>query len=138
MIEANIHLISIQMQFQYPNYIKRIDLESWLHEVQYPPYTKVIICVRGIGVYHHFQQYFSYIMAISFIGVRETRVPREWPEASHWQTLSHNVVSSIPYNELDLNSQFQRWYFQLPCNHDHDMTAPYSNNLRSSFRSNIW
>ena len=30
--------------------------------------------------------------------VEETRVPREnyWPVVSHWQTLSHNVVSSTP------------------------------------------
>jgi hypothetical protein len=27
------------------------------------------------------------------------------PAASHWQTLSHNVVSSIPHPEWDLNSQ---------------------------------
>jgi hypothetical protein len=30
--------------------------------------------------------------------VEETEVPRvnHWPVASHWQTLSHNVVSSTP------------------------------------------
>ena len=41
-----------------------------------------------------FQQYFSYIMAISIIGL----VPGEnhRPPASHWQTLSHNVISSTP------------------------------------------
>ena len=40
---------------------------------------------------------FSYIMAISFIGVG-TRMPGEnhRPFASHWQTLTHNVVSSTP------------------------------------------
>jgi hypothetical protein len=33
--------------------------------------------------------------------VEETRVPREnhWPVASHWQTLSQNVVSSTPRHE---------------------------------------
>jgi hypothetical protein len=36
----------------------------------------------------HFQQYFSYIVAVSFIG---------GGNRSHWQTLSHNVVSSIEY-----------------------------------------
>jgi hypothetical protein len=37
----------------------------------------------------------------------ETGVPREnhWPATSHWQTLSHNVVSSTPCNEPDSNSQ---------------------------------
>jgi hypothetical protein len=27
------------------------------------------------------------------------------PTASHWQTLSHNVVLSKPHHEKDLNSQ---------------------------------
>ena len=39
------------------------------------------------GLQHHFQQYFSYIMAVNFIGGGNHR-----PFASHWQTLSHNVV----------------------------------------------
>jgi hypothetical protein len=54
----------------------------------------------------HFQQYFSYIMAVSVIGGK-TGVPgkNHWPVASHWQTLSHNVVSSIPHHEQGSNSQ---------------------------------
>jgi hypothetical protein len=28
-----------------------------------------------------------------------------WPDASHWQTFLHNVVSSTPRHERDLNSQ---------------------------------
>jgi len=50
------------------------------------------------GAKHHFQQYFSYIVAVSFIGGGNRRVPGEnhWPVASHWQTLSHNVVLSTP------------------------------------------
>jgi hypothetical protein len=28
-----------------------------------------------------------------------------WPAASHWQTSSHNVVSSTPRHEWDSNSQ---------------------------------
>jgi hypothetical protein len=49
------------------------------------------------GVLRPFQQYFSYIVAVSFI-VEETGVPGEnhRPAASHWQTLSHNVISSTP------------------------------------------
>jgi hypothetical protein len=35
--------------------------------------------VVGYGVSCHFQQYFSHIVAFSFVSV-----------ASHWQTLSHN------------------------------------------------
>ena len=43
------------------------------------------------------EQYFSYIFVVSFIG-GGTRVPRvnHQPVASHWQTLSHNVVLSTP------------------------------------------
>ena len=53
-----------------------------------------------------YQQYFSYIVAVSFIG-GGTRVPIEnhWPAASHWQTLSHNVASRTPRHERDSNSQ---------------------------------
>ena len=44
--------------------------------------------------------YISYIVAVSFM-VEETGVRGEnhRPAASHWQTLSHNVVSSIPRQE---------------------------------------
>jgi len=39
--------------------------------------------------------------------VEETRVPGEnhRPAARHWQTLSHNVVSSTPRHERDSNTQ---------------------------------
>jgi len=39
--------------------------------------------------------------------MEETNVPREnnWPVASHWQTLSHNLVSSTPRHEWCSNSQ---------------------------------
>jgi hypothetical protein len=46
---------------------------------------------------HHFQQYFIYIVAVSFIdeGNRSTRrKPSTW--LSHWQTVSYKVVSSTP------------------------------------------
>ena len=43
------------------------------------------VTTLGFGVKCHFKQYFSYIVAVSFLGV-----------ASHWQTISHNVVSSKP------------------------------------------
>jgi hypothetical protein len=41
------------------------------------------------GVYGNFQQYFSYIGVVSFIGGGSV--------TSHWQTLSHNVVSGNMY-----------------------------------------
>ena len=46
----------------------------------------------------HFQQYCSYMVAVSFIGGENLSTRRKPPtfRASHWQTLSHNVVSSTP------------------------------------------
>ena len=44
----------------------------------------------------------------------DTGVPGEnhRPAASHWQTLSHNVVSSKPHNERGSKSQYM-WWTQL-------------------------
>jgi hypothetical protein len=49
----------------------------------------------------------SIISWLSILLVEETGVPGEnhRPVASHRQTLSHNVVSSSPRHERDLNSQ---------------------------------
>jgi len=43
----------------------------------------------------------------SVLLVKETGVPRKkhWPVASHWQTWSHNVVSSTPHHEQGLKSR---------------------------------
>ena len=51
------------------------------------------------GVLCHFQQYFSYILA-------ETGVLGEnhWPAVSHWQTLSHNVVSNLAMNGVQTHN----------------------------------
>jgi hypothetical protein len=49
-----------------------------------------------------------YIVAVNFIGGGNQSTRRKAPTvpaASHWQTLSHNVVSSTPRHERDLNSQ---------------------------------
>jgi hypothetical protein len=51
-----------------------------------------------------FNATFNNISVISWqsvLSVEETGVPREnhRPAASHWQTLSHNVVSSTPHNK---------------------------------------
>jgi hypothetical protein len=50
----------------------------------------------------------SVILWRSVLLVEETRVTGEnyWLAASHWQTLSHNVVSSTPHHERGTNSQF--------------------------------
>jgi hypothetical protein len=46
---------------------------------------------RLVGlVYRHFQKYFSYIVAVNFIG-GETVIPGEKPAASHWQSLSNKL-----------------------------------------------
>jgi hypothetical protein len=40
--------------------------------------------------------------------LEETGEPRgenHWPAASHWQTLSYNIVSSTPCHEWDSSSQ---------------------------------
>jgi len=44
----------------------------------------------------------------SVLLVEETGVPGEnhWPVASHWQTLSHNVVSSTPPHNGVRNHNF--------------------------------
>jgi len=57
-----------------------------------------------------FNAIFNNISVISWrsvLLVEETAIPGEnhWPVASHWQTLSHNVASSMPRNERDSNSQ---------------------------------
>ena len=50
-----------------------------------------IICWMNCnGVSHHFQQYYSYIMAVSFIGWGNQSTQRK-PVTSHWQILSHKV-----------------------------------------------
>ena len=52
----------------------------------------VFVCLFD-GVLHHIQQYFSYIVAVSFIGGGTGRPwEKHRPVESHWQTLSHNVV----------------------------------------------
>jgi hypothetical protein len=57
-----------------------------------------------------FNATFNNISGISWRSVllmEETRVPREndRPAASHWETLSHNAVSSTPLHERNSNIQ---------------------------------
>ena len=49
----------------------------------------------------------SVILWQTVLLVEDTKVPWEnhRPAASHWQTWSHNVVSSTPCYEWDSNSQ---------------------------------
>jgi len=50
----------------------------------------------------------------SVLLVEEAKVPGEnhRPAASHWQTLSHNIVSSTPRHEQDANSH-RKWLYAL-------------------------
>jgi hypothetical protein len=66
------------------------------------------ICVRVIVLV--FNAIFNNISVISWqsvLLVEGTGVPGEnhWPAASHWETLSHNVVSNTPRHERGSNSQ---------------------------------
>jgi hypothetical protein len=49
----------------------------------------------------------SVILGQSVLLVEDTGVPgkNHWPAASHWETLSHNVVSNTPRHEQYSNSQ---------------------------------
>ena len=75
------------------NIVLRLTTNHFLIIISYRVRIKVFNAI--------FQQYVSYVV------VEETRVPPEnhRPVASHRQTLSHNVVSSTPHHEWDLNSQ---------------------------------
>jgi len=55
---------------------------------------------------------FSVISWQSVLLVEESGVPKENPRpvTSHWQTASHNVVSSTPSHERDSNSQY--WLYR--------------------------
>jgi hypothetical protein len=66
------------------------------------------LMVKVYGAWRHFQQYFSYIMAVSFIGrenhllVEKTRGPGEnhWPAASHWQ-IYHIMLYTSPWEGVE-------------------------------------
>ena len=79
----------------------------WLWAKMVKIYRKDIflIILKGLGLglwcltpLSSFQQYFRHILAVNFIGGgnRSTRQKNHWPATSHWQTLSHSVVSSTP------------------------------------------
>jgi hypothetical protein len=55
---------------------------------------------KGYGILRHFQQCFSYIVAISVL-FEETGRPGE----NHRPTLSHNVAAMTPRHDRDSNSQ---------------------------------
>jgi hypothetical protein len=84
------------------------------------PYWTIQLWLRlGLGFWRHFQQYFSYIVTVSFIGGENHR-----PAASHWQTLSHNVMQfltsmcnmSVKRDDMVI---FRKWARNLTCYYKH-------------------
>ena len=63
--------------------------------------------------------------------LEKTGIPRENHRhaASHWHTLSHNVVSSTPRHERD-------WTSQLPHDHNHD--GPWMNYNHNLIKVTTW
>ena len=61
----------------------------------------------NVGWFGWFMVFNATFNNISVLMVEATRVPGEihQPVASHWQTLSHNVVSSTPHHKQGSNSQ---------------------------------
>ena len=84
---------------------------NWLIWLYQPRYSWIIqsLLVYGLGLWC-FITFFNNISVISWqsvLLVEENGIPEEnhRPVASHWQTLSHNVVSGTPCHEWDSNSQ---------------------------------
>ena len=59
----------------------------------------------GYDIKRHFQRYFSYIVAVSFIGGGNQSTGRKPPICRRSLTnfLSHNVVSNTPHHERESN-----------------------------------
>ena len=79
-----------------------LDFTEWspLQKLQF------LIGFMVYGVLRHIQQYFSYIVAVSFIGGgNRSTAENHRPVTSHWQTLSHNVASNTARYERGSNSQ---------------------------------
>jgi hypothetical protein len=68
-----------------------VEQEEWMTVTNYI-LSMVNVVGWFFGAKHYFQQYFNYIVTVSFTGGGNHR-----PIASHWQTWSHNVVSSTPH-----------------------------------------
>ena len=82
------------------------------YEIYFMVFVSYFVLIKGLFVWlMGFNATFNNIPVIlwrSVLLVEETGVFGEnhWPAASHWQTLSHNVVSSTPRYERGSNSQF--------------------------------
>ena len=101
---ARWHIISIWYAYQWDSQRKSIAKtivlfschvceRRWFKSINFTAVCNVYRSGLGYGIYY--QQYFSFIMA-STLMVKEVNVPGENHRSttSHWQTLSHNVVTS--------------------------------------------
>jgi hypothetical protein len=79
----------------------------------YYTYSNLVLCLLNFVCFMVFNTPFNNISVISWrtVLLEETGVPREnhHPVASHWRTLSHNVVSSTHRPERGSNSQLWWW-----------------------------
>ena len=76
------------------------------HFFQEPNEERLPRSTHAHGAYRHYQQYFSYIVAVSFIGGGNWSIRRKPPTCrKSLTTLSHNVVSNTPTHERGSNSQ---------------------------------
>ena len=68
-------------------------------------------CKQSIRRYNWHWLSVAFINRGSVLLEEETGVLREnhWSASSHWQILSHNVVSSTLHHERDSNSQLKWW-----------------------------
>ena len=94
---STIHIVALSIcaGHAFLNIVTWIISTKWIKHV-----------ILGLVLFVVFQHYFSYIVAVSLL-LEETEVPGEnhQPVASHWQTLSHNVVLNTPRNDQGSNSQ---------------------------------
>ena len=87
-------LILVKQKWQSKVLIKRRHINSFLFRGDF----NYLLCKIRVRVMV-FKTTFNNISVILWRSVEETGVPREnhRPAVSHWQTLSHNVVSSTPH-----------------------------------------
>jgi hypothetical protein len=63
--------------------------------------------IRGLWCLMPLSTIYQLYWVVSFIGGGIRSTQRKPSKCRHWQTLSHNIVSSTPRPDQDSNSQFQ-------------------------------
>ena len=103
-----------QKKKQWKEFQRTVELNSYSFKCNMHKCMQFIISWLIGFRFMVFNATFNNISVISWwsvLLVRETGAPKENPRpvASHWQTLSHNFVSSTPRHEWNSNSQYQWW-----------------------------